>query len=1743
MVIYQEDDMGSPSSIPVISSTSKEWSESGLNMNLSKAFDNASSFDEGNIDIELDAAVQRALGDSHDDTASQSTDSGVYTHEEMSVYSEANTETSSKSAIQLRLERRKKAAAPTREQIKAKHDAANKRRNKSLSFVAQRASEHFKEAKKTAHHLESKNNSKTESLLQKLERKMNEANDRKEEQLKTIAARYQNKYDRAYRTKSMHEKDTREIQRKLDNKLSLAAERKEQSLREITSKLHGKSELISYSLSQFDIDAEDNKDKLKKKLSLAAERKEQRLESMSSNISNKLQDNFDRVQNMKRMQDDESRVIQDKIDRKMTFASLRKEKHLQSLSFRSIGNLDRVLSARSLFDDETEEKREKHEKKMAFANMRKEEHLQNVIAKNQNKLDKASENRDMQTKAVQEKVEKKHQLAAERKEQHIQDITTKMHDKLEKVSSTKKLLEIQNKKQVKAEKRKLEEKLNKAMERRDIESQSMASIQDKIDRAADNRELQAKAIEEKVERKLQEASRRLEQIDFESQSMATVQDKIERAADNRELQTKAIEEKLETKLQLASERKEQHIQEVTTKMQDRLDKVSNTKKLLEWRSEQLANVVKMKHEAKHNKALERRDLESQSMASVQDKIERAADNRELQTKAIEEKVDAKLQMAIERKEKLMQNISSKQRDKMNKIEESKIQHEEETKAVQQKLDAKQTSAAERKEQIAMEIAAKNQAKMQKAAENRDSHARAVQEKVETKLNQAAERKEQHVQSIVSKANEKSEKISNLKLQQEEDVKANQEKLDQKLSQASERKDQLLQGIIGKNEEKLNKATEAREQQARSVQEKVEKKLTAAVERKEQLDQEIVNKFNEKKEKIASHKSQQEDETRSIQEKVEKKLILATERKDQHIKSIVDKSKVKMEKVNLAESKRPQTPRQEMLTQEKLEKKLAEAAERKELRLQNITNRLQEKMEKASSARNVLDERHEAETQAIQEKNEMKLSLAIERKDSHMKDKTSKMKSKMDRIAENKKTTQMRLRELGQKFAQKMAEANARKNDTNIDRKISVMPKKQHDEDLEVRREKLEEKLFLAAERKQDQLEAKVARAAAYYSNTLQKGLEAMKKREDTPLSETSISGEESFMCEEINPLTSINEDEEYDQDSVSIAPSIASSIAPSIASSSSTKSNVQIRLENWKRKSATKESLDAKLNAASSRRKLAILDVQEKAGLGTKFDKASKRMQSTHDTLKNLEEKFAQKMFAATKRKEEIMNKTVEKAAVSGQKRAEDAEKVSAMQQKLEQKLLSAIQRKEKIIASRARKAAGNVSLSSERGQSALKQKEQMIERVKSQSQNKLESAKSRKKLLKQLEKEKKEVNLMRRVMTQKMQQEGTESGSVSSLQEKLDRKLQLANERKKNYLAAKASKAREHVSSTSERGLEVLKQRESSGRQLKIESVDKLESAAKRKAQIGEQDQKKKEQRQKRREMALEVARQKKKEQEMIAKWEARTAPSKERLPVVDELQDETHDEEDPVTEEDVAVEEEVYQRRQEVFDLQAANTDEAVDFLDLPQTKSEETYDSKKLAARQMLANEIRLANEAKTRELSRISEERREVERRERARREIARPADLARGDRAMSVGTIGSIDSNDLCSFDEEEISISGLSTVREEESKIDRRKAQAALALAELDIKLSEIQIMQAILLAEEASLKGDSEFRTSEKSITDLNNVKVTMNVSTDENGVKKVKKQAQNFFNYTLKSAKEAQQRAGTTIGQMRRKGIFKRT
>lgn len=420
-------------------------------------------------------------------------------------------------------------------------------------------------------------------------------------------------------------------------------------------------------------------------------------------------------------------------------------------------------------------------------------------------------------------------------------------------------------------------------------------------------------------------------------------------------------------------------------------------------------------------------------------------------------------------------------------------------------------------------------------------------------------------------------------------------------------------------------------------------------------------------------------------------------------------------------------------------------------------------------------------------------------------------------------------------------------------------------------------------------------------------------------------------------------------------------------------------------------------------------------------------------------------------------------------------EKTPNAQKKLDDKLLVALERKENISAARIKKAEEKASLSKERAQLAIKQKEIMMEGKIAQNQSKFSSAKHRRDQLRLLEKEK------RQVIATKPKTSQIDVAFTSPLQERLDQKLKSANERKENHLAKKASKAADHVSSTSQRGIEALKQKEIISLKLRNEIDYKFESAAMRKARLEEESKKRKENAQQRREYALDFAKEEKFDRAIVEKWESRSVTSKQRLSVVEEtderslsnLLDSTSFYENLVKEED--------------------NGHLMLHF----EKDRDKTYFLRKAAARDMLSEEIRLADLSKKRELFKITEERREMERKRKSFKETKRDLMLCE---TKSMSSNDSIKTSDICSFDEEDISISGMSTIKGEESKRENEKSKATLAELDDDAELSQFQIMQAFLLAEEASMKGDSEFKTCDRSINDLKNVKISSDVFEDEN-------------------------------------------
>jgi len=1320
-MVQMQAKAGSPTTIPTGVSIDKEWTGSLYSTNLTQSFDAVGmddpvGMDDSNVDFELDEAVHKALGTSRDldETASQSTDSGVYMNDDVSVFSE-NKSLGSKSAVQLRLERRKKPRPPTAEMFKSKLEAASERRNKKMSFVAQRISQHFDDAKKVAERMQT---SHVESIKEKSEKKQ-----------------------------------------------SLATERREKYMHGITSKLHEKMEKVS--------------------------------------------------------------------------------------STRSVLAGDNVT-----------------------------------------------------VKELQEKLEQKQLLAAERRQQMHLDITAKMQDKMEKVWSI-----------------------------------------------ADADDMSVQTLQEKLEKKLTRAAERRQLI--YQDKLLKITSTTSMFGDEDDASVQELQDKLDRKILRATQRREQHMLGITSKLQEKLEKVSSTRRLL--------------------------DTDDVSVQELQEKLEQ----KQLQ--------------ATERRQKILD-------EKLEKVSSSR-----------------------------------------NVLDDDDMSVQTLQEKLEQKHLQAANRRQKML-------NEKLDKVSSSRNVLDDDdmsVQTLQEKLEQKHLQAANRRQKMLN-------EKLDKVSSSRnvldddDMSVQTLQEKLEQKHLQAAERRQKM-------LQDKLLKLSSVRYMFDDDDASVQElqdNLEMKLLQATKRRDQHI--------------------------------------------------QNITLKLHDKMEKVSSARSAVEQKHENDTKAIKERHEKKMIHADSTKTNIKLDFSQKMKAKMEKISESRKSAEIKLKEMGEKFAQKMVDANTRKEELmangNSEQKKSDRSsnfKSTTGASVESKKQRLENKMSVAADKRQELLDAKVSKLSSYLATAHERGQEALKRKEELL---STKNEDEHFMSLDIGllPLSSINELEELVADDASEPKqpprddNDEASINPSIASSTSTKSAVQIRLEQWEKPSLTKQALDAKLLAATQRRRTAIIGVREKANADGKMEKVSNKMQSAQIAIKNLEEKFTNKLFEASKRKEKIIAKSVEKASESHTKVNKSKEaQVTAMQKRLEDKLLAAIQRKENIVSAKVKKARGNVSLSSKRGRAALEQKEEIMKKVKSQNEHKHKNAMGRRKRLRELEKEKRDVMMMRRLMAQNMSED--DDVSVSSKQEQLESKLNAAYERKKSFIAAKVSKAADHISSTTERGQEIQKHRESLENQLKNESENKLESALRRKARLTEGHNKKKELRNKRREAALALSRQKREEAELITAWEAKQQ-KRDPLPSVTETSSNAEDSKD--------------------------DEEESKDDPD------PDSYDGKRLAARRQLVEEIRLANEVKRDELDRLSRERRELDR-----RELSRPQSIRNRD--MSIG---SIDTNDLCSFDEEDISISGLSTVKEEETKTDRRKAQAALALAELDIKLSEIQIMQAILLAEEASINGEESFRTTDKSITDLNNVKVSLKIEEDKNGVKRVRKSARNFFVHTMKSAKEAQQRAGQTVLSIRK-------
>jgi hypothetical protein len=303
--------------------------------------------------------------------------------------------------------------------------------------------------------------------------------------------------------------------------------------------------------------------------------------------------------------------------------------------------------------------------------------------------------------------------------------------------------------------------------------------------------------------------------------------------------------------------------------------------------------------------------------------------------------------------------------------------------------------------------------------------------------------------------------------------------------------------------------------------------------------------------------------------------------------------------------------------------------------------------------------------------------------------------------------------------------------------------------------------------------------------------------------------------------------------------------------------------------------------------------------------------------------------------------------------------------------------------------------------------------KIRKKSERRMDTASKRRKQLRALEKRKKEVMMMRREMTKSM----TADEKIESMQKDLSKRMSSAQERKQMFIQAKRAKAAEYGSSISDRGEEMSKERESSEVQQKTKLEEKLEAAMQRKAELQAKSDKKKEIAEARRQRARELGRQRKLERANISNWEDESlSPPAGADGEIDELQD-------------VDIDIDGWQDKMEEDELGGKQGTDST---------AGGSYEEKRLQAKPQLMNEIQLANEAKRDEFIRITKEMKTSKK--------PRAVRQRESSMASSIQSFGSIDTNEQLSFDECDVSMSRLSKVYEEQTNVDRRKAQTALAL-------------------------------------------------------------------------------------------------
>jgi len=440
-------------------------------------------------------------------------------------------------------------------------------------------------------------------------------------------------------------------------------------------------------------------------------------ESAMNGVSTKIREDWDKI----------SRTMEAVVTRRTNeHAAL--EKMLEVRMAHASENKDALLK------EMTANLREKRNK-LSSAQIHKLKTVQDLQGKLEDKQARALSKREILLKSVSER-------AIGKKEQSSTDSEQRRLIELDNKSKQKQILAAENKETlINTRASRIQEKMSKVS---NVQVQKAATVE---------------ALQEKLEERQTLATTKKENL------LKNVSEKFlaqkERYSDATLKKLKAVEIKSNLKQFVAAENKEKHVFSITSKIHEKMEKVS----IAQEQKAAIVHEMRDKLEERQARAfIKKENLLRELIENSLVRKERYSEASMQKLKLIETKSNQKQIVAAENKENLVQSVTLKIQSKMNKISKLQVQKTASVDALQDKLEERQALASAKKENLLKDISEKPLVQRERYSKASLQKIIALKDKLNKKHTTAAENKEKLVKNAASKLQEKMEQVSGVQAQ-------------------------------------------------------------------------------------------------------------------------------------------------------------------------------------------------------------------------------------------------------------------------------------------------------------------------------------------------------------------------------------------------------------------------------------------------------------------------------------------------------------------------------------------------------------------------------------------------------------------------------------------------------------------------------------------------------------------------------------------------------------------------------------------------------------------------------------------------------------------------------------------------------------------------------------------------------------------------------------------------------------------